>query len=246
MPLPDLFKLEKLKILAFVDQKRRPSDAAGEFEAMFNPESIKQSYGVRFGPDRGIGSTDGASTYLRTEPSELELELLLDGTGVTDQIALPPGPAVKTVSQRVDEFLGMAFREQGESHQPNYLRVLWGDLWGNEGFDCRLLSVEVTYSRFARDGKPLRATLAVVLKSDATWERQVREANRTSPDLTHTHLVQAGDTLPLLAERIYGSPGHALLVARFNGLDDLRFLEPGTELAFPPLPGHGKRGTAAR
>lgn len=150
------------------------------------------------------------------------------------------------MSQRVESFLGVAFRYEGEIHRPSYLRVQWGDLWGGKGFDCRLVSADVTYTRFGRDGKPLRATLSVVLKSDATWEAQLRQNNPSSPDLTHGHLVQAGDTLPLLAERVYGSASHALFLARENGLDDLRFLEPGTELAFPPLPGHGKRGIAAR
>ncbi len=58
----------------------------------------------------------------------------------------------------------------------------------------------------------------------------------SSPDLTHVRTVQAGDTLPLLCTSIYGSARHYLLVARHNGLDDFRQLQPGQQLQFPPLP----------
>jgi hypothetical protein len=239
MALLDSFKLEKLKIMGFSDSDRR--QAVDSFEAMFNPESIKQQYGVRYGTPRGIGATDNQSVFLRSEPSDLRLELLLDGTGVTDDIALPPGPAMKSVSERVDDFMQTAFRYQGNIHQPNYLLVQWGDIWKDGGFKCRLVSVEISYTRFDRAGKPLRAKLDVTLRSDATWEEQVRQNSPSSPDLTHRHTVIAGDTLPLLSKRIYGGTEHVSYIARFNQLDDLRFLEPGTELTFPPLPGHGKR-----
>ncbi len=99
----------------------------------------------------------------------------------------------------------------------------------------------MTYIRYVRDVKPLRAKLDVTLRSDKTWEQQIGSANPTSPDLTHQHTVLAGDTLPQLTRQIYGSTEHVLLVARFNKLNDIRFIEPGTKLVFPPLPGHGKQ-----
>lgn len=246
MSLLDSFKLEKLKILAFTNPERTDRAENPEFEAMFNPESFKQRYGIRYGPARGAGATDDASVYIRSDPSELQLELLLDGTGVTDVIALPPGPAAKTVTERVDAFLATAFEFVGETHQPPYLQVQWGDLWNSSGFNCRLVSAEVSYTRFGRDGKPLRAKLDVTLRSDASWEEQIRRNNPSSPDLTHRRTVIAGDTLLRLTEQIYGSAAHVLMVARFNKLNDIRFIEPGTELVFPPLPGRGKQSTGAR
>ena len=49
-------------------------------------------------------------------------------------------------------------------------------------------------------------------------------------------IVQEGDTLPLLCERIYRDGAHYPMVARFNGLTDFRSLKPNTVLHFPPLP----------
>jgi len=248
MSFMDSFKLEKLKIKAFSAAARGAADAVanGEFEVMFNPESIKQQYGVRYGTPRGIGASDNQSVFLRSDPSELKLELLLDGTGVTDDIALPPGPAMQSVSQRVEAFLEIAFHCQGGIHQPNFLEVSWGTLWKDGSFKCRLVSVDVNYTRFDRAGKPLRAKLDVILRSDTTWEEQVRQTNPQSPDLTHLVTVIEGDTLPQLSQRVYGSPDYVSYIARFNQLDDLRFLKPGTKLSFPPLPGRGKQSARSR
>ena len=48
-------------------------------------------------------------------------------------------------------------------------------------------------------------------------------------------LVRAGDTLPLMCYRIYGSAGYYLEVAAVNGIDNFRKLEPGSRVVFPPL-----------
>ena len=240
----DLFKLEKLMIFAFKDAERTATEQIGVFEAMFNPESIKQQYAIRTPPSQAIASTDQQSTYIRSEPSELKLELLLDGSGVTDDIALPPGPAVKSVTERVKEFLATAFEFVSDTHEPPYLTVQWGDLWREgtvAGFKCRLINADVTYTRFDRAGKPLRAKLDITLKSDDTWSNQLRSNNPQSPDLTQKHTVIAGDSLPLLSKKYYGSTEHVLFVARQNDLDDIRFLEPGADLTFPSLPTRGKQ-----
>jgi nucleoid-associated protein YgaU len=57
----------------------------------------------------------------------------------------------------------------------------------------------------------------------------------SSPDLTHLITVKAGDTLPLLCDRIYRDSGYYMEVARINGLSSFRNLQPGTTLKFPPL-----------
>jgi nucleoid-associated protein YgaU len=60
-------------------------------------------------------------------------------------------------------------------------------------------------------------------------------AQRSSPDMTHTVRVKAGDTLPLLCQRIYRDASKYLEIARLNDLDGFRALAPGSELQFPPM-----------
>lgn len=224
------FKLEKLKVKAYSDVER--NTPVGEpFEAMFNPESFKRAYAIVYGRGQGMSSSDQSSVYTRSRPSDLNIKLLLDGTGVHEmgiaQLAGQP-----TVQERVNAFLQLAFEMNGDIHEPNYLIVEWGDL----SFSCRLGTVEVSYTSFDRDGTALRAELNVTFYSDVEVEKRLRQENRGSPDVSHTRLVKSGDTLPLLTQEIYGSSAHYLFVAAQNDLDDFRNLMPGQELRFPPLP----------
>lgn len=232
MAFPDLFKLEKLKVVAFSDQRRRQSDKLGDFEAMFNPQSISQSFRTRFVPASGVGSGAQAATFIRSEPTSLQLKLLLDGTGVEEMGLITLFSETKTVKQRIEDFLALAYNVQSETHEPNFLKVLWG---GCLDFPCRLAGVTINYTTFDRDGSPLRAELDLDLVADEDLQRQLTRAALASPDVSHLRQVVAGDTLPLLTRAVYGSSRHYLRLARANGLNQFRRLTPGQELLFPPL-----------
>jgi hypothetical protein len=226
----DIFKLEKLRIKAYKSRERSDGDLVGEFEAMFNPESFSQKYGIQYGRRQGLNSSDQQATYSRSKPSSLKLNLVLDGTNVNEMGILQLGPQ-KTVSDRINEFLDLTFRMNGEIHEPNYLKAEWGDLT----FLGRLGSVDITYNSFNPDGKPLRAELNVTLVSDTPTRRRLAQENKESADLTHTRTVKDGDSLPLLCMKIYGSSAHYLRVAQANKLDNFRNLIPGQEIVFPAL-----------
>lgn len=228
MPL-DLFKLEKLKIHAY-DNAERKGRRLGTFVAMFNPESFSQKHEIQWARGQGMNSSDQQATYSHSRPSELTLNLTLDGTGVNAMGGLQFEPK-KTVAERFDEFLELTFRMNGEIHEPNYLVVEWGVL----NFSCRLLSVAVSYNSFDRDGKPLRAELEVNLLSDTEITKRLSQEDKRSSDLTHGRMVKNGDTLPLMTKAVYGSSAYYLDVARYNELDDFRNLTPGLEIYFPPL-----------
>jgi hypothetical protein len=239
MPLLDRMKLKKLTIKAYEDRKRskpvKKGTFEGTFEAMFNPTSFSQKYEIQYGYKQAVNSTDKEAVFARSKPRELNIKLILDGTGVHEMgiFRLAGRP---TVSDRVKEFIDLTFRMNGNIHEPNFLLVEWG---GKEDggliFSCRLASVNVSYTSFNRDGSPLRAELDIILISDKEVKKRLREDNMKSPDLTHHRVVKSGDTLPLLAKEIYGSAGHYLRVAQVNKLDDFRNLTPGLELIFPPL-----------
>lgn len=221
-----LFKLEKLKISAYKDVSRSGL-ASKTFEAMFNPTSFSQSYSIDWHRGQGINASASQLAYTRSRPSELTLDLILDGTGVNEFSLLGP----KSVKDRVKRFLDVTYRYNGNIHEPNYLLVEWGSL----KFACRLSAVDIKYTLFDRDGTPLRAELHITLLSDKGVKKRAKEEGKTSPDLTHARTVRRGDTLPLLTTEIYGSPDYYLDVAAFNNLDDFRNLSPGQQLLFPPL-----------
>jgi hypothetical protein len=232
----DLFKLEKLTISGF-DAAARAGKAPPDmvFEAMFNPATYAQTYSPVWAKRPGINTSGQQLYYQRSDPGELSLDLVLDGTGV-DEMGIVTLIAPKTVEERLQSFLQVAYTYNGKIHEPNYLRVEWGSL----KFPCRLKSATIKYTVFDRGGKPLRAELAVKFIADDDAKALRRQEEKQSPDLTHSRVVRSGDTLPLLTKEIYGSSAPYLDVARWNGLDDFRFLTPGQELLFPPLVAFGR------
>ncbi len=219
MAFPDLFKLEKL------------IHPGSPFEAMFNPQSLSQTYRTRFKLGNGLGGATQRATFVSTEPSSLSLNLLLDGTGVEEMGLVNLFSSPETVQDRVDNFLAIAHQPQSDSHEPSFLRVEWGKFV----FPCRLTSVTVNYTSFDRDGSALRAELDITLTSDDDVAKQQALFSLTSPDVSHARLVRGGDTLPLMTREVYGSTAPVLRVARANGLDHIRGLAPGKTLIFPPL-----------
>nr|VFK36492.1 MAG: hypothetical protein BECKSD772F_GA0070984_100228 [Candidatus Kentron sp. SD]VFK39171.1 MAG: hypothetical protein BECKSD772E_GA0070983_100228 [Candidatus Kentron sp. SD]VFK77813.1 MAG: hypothetical protein BECKSD772D_GA0070982_100227 [Candidatus Kentron sp. SD] len=227
MALSNPFKLEKLKIKAYKSRSRSMRDLIGTFEAMFNPTSFTQKHEIIYGCKQGMNSSGREVDYQRSKPTDLSLQLILDGTGVDP---FSPG-GKKKVSEQVKEFLDLTFRMNGSIHEPNYLVAEWGELI----FSCRLGSVEVSYTSFNRDGAALRAELDITLLSDKEVKARMAEENKSSPDLSHGRIVKSGDTLPLLCNEIYGSMAHYPRVAEVNNLDDFRRLVPGQRIIFPPL-----------
>jgi hypothetical protein len=232
MKFPDNFKLEKLKIEAYSDSNRKKS-AGVPFRAMFNPETLSREYGFSYRAPPDLNKVPQSPEIAYSPPGSLKIKLLLDGSGVTEMgfqnILAPP----KSVDEQIAEFLALTYETLGKSHRPNFLRLRYGLF----SFDCRLGTVTVTQQAFDRQGKTVRAELDLELISDESIPEKLRNIHYTSPDVSHTLTVRAGDTLPLLTEQIYESDQYYIAVARWNGLDHLRSVDPGMNLLFPPLAG---------
>lgn len=241
MGLGNLFKLEKLRIEAFKDAKREPSADTPGMEVMFNPTSYKRKYEVAFSSPQAIGSASKPAGYSFTPPGELAFQFVFDGTGVAYSGVEQAARALRgeSVKKQIERFEKLCLKVNGDSHEPNFLRISWGD---HLKFDARLRSLDITYKLFDEGGDPLRAEIDASFIDDRTPATIARTADKKSPDLTHIRMVKSGDTLPLLCKEIYGSSAHYLRVAADNGLDDFRRLVPGQTLCFAPLKS-GERAT---
>lgn len=237
MALDNLFKLEKLKIGVYRDPQR-PGLPPDTFEVMFNPESFSMRHESAFDPEASQRAS--RQVYVHTPAQRLSLELIIDGTGVSDYgLTTLLGLGSKSVSEQVKKFLDLCWRMDGDLHEPRFLRIQWGN-GPIQQFDCRLQSVDITYSSFDRNGAPLRAKLSTVFVEDLDAAMRVRLEDKQSPDLSRTRIVKSGDTLPLLCKEIYGTSKHYVRVAQWNRLNDFRNLTPGQEIVFPSLD-KGKR-----
>lgn len=225
------FDVRKLEIHAYKRRNRRRPPVS-KFTAMYNPDSVTQSYQNQYSQKRPLGRNHGVSGFVGIGIPRLELKLILDTTWA-DSLQTPS----QSVKDRVQSFLETAYRIDGSIHSPRHLTVFWGGLtfWGESSFKCVLSELIVTYQSFQRDGSPLRAELTVTLVGDEDPVQAARRTNAQSPDITHHHVVRHGDTLPLLCRDIYGDSRYYLYVAEANGLDNFRTLQPGQTLYFPPL-----------
>ena len=238
MGLLNLFKLEKLTISAYTKPTRGLTEKADPdgIEVMFNPTSYKRSYRIAYeaATQQANNSPGKPARYGFTPPGELEFKLVFDGTGVDafGAVSLARQIAGKSVKKDIATLEAVCLQMNGDIHEPNYLKVKWGN---DLKFECRLKSLDITYKLFDESGDPIRAEVDIAFVEDKSFEKLAKEANKSSPDLSHIRVVKAGDTLPLLCKEIYGSSGHYLQVARDNGLDDFRNLVPGQRLLFAPL-----------
>ena len=66
---------------------------------------------------------------------------------------------------------------------------------GSSRFQCVVESVRQKFTLFSPEGIPLRATLSVTLREYKTLEQQLDQLNLSSPNRTHSHIVQRGETL---------------------------------------------------
>lgn len=243
MSLRNLFKLEKLRIEAYKAVGRGKEDYVDGMEVMFNPTTFQEKHAIAYGSPcrQPINSPGKPAQYTYTPPGDVSFQFILDGTGVTYYGAEQLYRVLKgeSVKKDIARFKKLCVEMNGDSHEPNFLKISWGDF----KFSCRLTTLDITYKLFDEAGDPIRAELAVMFVKDEDAKSILLEASMNSPDLTHLRTVKSGDTLPLLCKDIYGSSAYYLRVAADNGLDDFRNLTPGQKLRFAPL----KRGaTPAR
>lgn len=216
-------KLEKLKIVAFSNADY--TEEQGSFTAMLNPETYTIDYKIDYQEGQGQGTSGAQLRFTGIKPQEFAFELLIDSTGIVD------GNPRDSVEEDINTLRDLLLKYEGDIHEPKHFKVVWGSLL----FKGRCLGLNIATKLFNPDGKPIRAVCKVTFNGSLEDNLRVAEERRSSPDLTHYRVVKQGDTLPLMCYRIYGSSHYYQQVARVNGLTNLRQLQPGVQLFFPPV-----------
>jgi len=229
-------KLEKIKIKGYekIDHSGAPPKI---FEAFINPDEFTVNYSTNIDQTPTAGQTGTSGNFLSATPMELTLKFFLDGTKASGTLKSAEG-AEADVSKKIIEFYE-ACGYNPNSHRPNYIEIFWGDLhlmrFNPEIFHGCLKTVSVNYKLFNQNGTPLRAIINATFVEAIPPAKRDSAAKASSPDLTHVRIVNEGDTLPAMAQKIYGDFSYYLEVAKVNGLTDFRNLEPGTKIYFPPF-----------
>jgi nucleoid-associated protein YgaU len=220
-------KLEKLKVIAFSDPKFNNKVGDGEFSTLLNPEKYVYQYKIEQNEQQASGTSATATKFNKKLPEELQIDFVFDRTGIIPEKARTEDGIIDDL----DHFKKVVLDYNGDQHKPNYVMISWGSLL----FKGSLVEMNIEFKLFRPDGTPLRAIAKAKFKGFVEDDLRVAKENKNSPDLTHYRIVRSGETLPLMAYRIYGDSSYYLAVARANNLADFRNLKPGQEIYFPPI-----------
>lgn len=189
-------------------------------ELLFNPTEyqVQKSNQYRDVENPGLGSP--LIQFVSGAVETLSVDLIGDTTGTLKDVREEYVRKVRALMDPV-----------AANHDPPVVEFTWGGF----SFTGVIEKLNVTYQLFDPEGRPLRAKLSVGFKQYKTVSDQVRQANRTSPDVEKTYTVQRGDTLSSVAAAAWRDAELWRLLARANGIQDPRSLVPGTVLRIPKL-----------
>ncbi len=206
------------------DDNGKVSTGDEKFEVMLNPGSYSHNYSISYTKDDSQGKLASEKKFSGIDPEKVKFDIVLDGTGVI------PG-VTTTVRKQITALNTVIYKYDGNNHQPNHVKIIWGSLI----FYCRLTALSCNFTVFDSAGEPLRAKLSLSFEEFMTPQEEALESNNSSPDLTHEITVKAGDTLPLLCYKIYNDCMYYPEVAKINSIDSISQVKPGLKLYFPPL-----------
>jgi hypothetical protein len=137
---------------------------------------------------------------------------------------------LEDVRDKYTDGLRDLMRIDPDLHAPPIVRLTWDD----QVFRGVIEALNITFTLFTPEGVPIRAKLNLTLKEYRPVEVQLKDP-RASPDVEKRHTVRRGDTLSGIAGMAYSDPTRWREIARSNGIQDPRRLEPGRQIVVPRL-----------
>jgi hypothetical protein len=231
--MSDRKKLEKLFIRSFNKRDFSEEDPSKRFTTPINPESFTQTLKVNADTSLGHGNPGSEVKYKSTEPEQLRLDFVLDGTKTMEGYGGDiKNYASKEVHLQIADLKNCVYNFDGVIHRPRFLIVHWGS---EIDFKCVLSNLDLNYTLFNPDGSPQRVKVSATFLAHKSREQLLAESRASSPDLTHYRKVKQGDRLDLMSNKIYNDPKYFMQVGKINNLVSIRKIKPGTDLYFPPF-----------
>jgi len=195
-----------------------------KIEAQYNPAELTLEKSAQLAEQNIPGLDSPLLQFVRGQIQKLTVELTLD------QASAPTNQPDAAVEKRVLALYQLV-KVQPKTHAAPRVLVTWGD-----GLSFRGVaeSVQRKFTLFDQTGKPLRAVVTVTFREYRSLEEQLQELNLQSADQTKVTVLRAGDRLDVIAQREYGSAELWRALAAHNGIEDPRWLAPGTPLEIPP------------
>ncbi len=230
-----------VKITAYSKVSGSIADQVDSVMVPYDMTSLKSGFANCVKSDAASGGDGAVASFNYTEPSEMQLKLLLDDTTYSNIAAfgLPANLIPDSVDKVIQQLITMCVTIDGDSHQPNFVRVTPLQMpmvkGPGSGFGGFVSSLEVTNDIVDMLGNRMKATVDIKFTECKDAKTSDKEIGRSSPDLTHIIQTFAGDKFVDRVNRIYGEPRFVHSVAEFNELNTVRRLKVGDSVKYPPL-----------
>jgi nucleoid-associated protein YgaU len=196
-------------------------NAGTAIEVLFNPSEYSVEYSASFQETPPPGLSNPILQFVNGNAQVLTMDLLFDTytDGGGRNVLEVTGPFTDLVSV------------EGTVHAPPRVEFRWGVFH----FVAVVEKISQKFTMFLSDGTPVRSTLSVTFHQYKTIAEQLQDPRRNSADKTKRRVLEAHDSVWLMAAREYGDPAFWRVIALANDIDDPRRIEPGTVLVLPPL-----------
>ena len=207
----------------FAEAKLRivePTEAKADIPLHFNPSEYKLKKENTFAEVPIPGLESPPLQYVRGGARVLTMDVLVD---TSDDLS--------NVREKYVSKIEKLLAQNEKLHAPPIVEFAWAE----QVFRGVLQSLEVNYTLFHSDGKPLRAKLSLSLKEYRPVDVRLKSDKLTSADVEKRYVVRAGETLSSVSAAVFRDPARWREIAVANGITDPRRIEPGTILTVPRL-----------
>lgn len=207
----------------------------------YDMSSLKSSYSNCIKSDKTSAGDGAIGRFNYSEPSTMNLKVLLDDTTYSNIIAfgLPAMLIPDSVDKIIKKLFTMCHAISGDEHQPHFVRVTPLQMpmvkGPHSGFGGFVSSMEISNDIVDMLGNRMKATVDIAFTECKDAKTSDKDIGRSSPDLTHILQTVAGDKLVSKVNRIYGEARYVHAVAEANEFNTVRRLKVGGAVKYPPL-----------
>lgn len=196
-------------------------------EVLFNPEKYTLDYHTSY-QDTPISGTDQVVTqFMHGNPSTLNVELFFD---TSKKEFVDETVESSDVTDEVNGFINLVY-VKSSLHRPPRIKFQWGTL----NYTGVVTNIGAEFIEFEESGKPVRATLKLVIKEYIDITKTSRETPFESPDRTKVRQLTDGKNLWHIAYEEYGTMNMWKTIARENNMRSPLKLVSGQYLKIPAL-----------
>ena len=207
------------KALIRVDWYGRPPE---DIEVQYNPGEYTIDKQAQYGEVAVPGLDSPLQQFVRGQTETLTMDLFFD---TTDHGMGAGATSVTTETDKIYQLIKIEPRR----HAPPILTFVWADQFPGSS---------IGGAPGAQASAATRAVGAVggaVASAVGSVNEQLDQLQLSSPDRTHVHVLQQGDSLASVSRLYYDKPSLWREVAAANGIDDARRLQSGRFLRVPKI-----------